>query len=44
MTESSSVRRSMIKNICNKGRMNILPLKLVGSQALIQGREGVLAH
>jgi hypothetical protein len=43
MTESGSVKRGMIESRCKK-EMNILPLKLVESQALVQGREDVLAY
>jgi hypothetical protein len=34
----------MIESRCKKGEMNILPLKLDESQALVQDREDVLAH
>jgi hypothetical protein len=40
MTESLSVKRGMNES----GEMNIFPLKLVESQALVQDREDLLAH
>jgi hypothetical protein len=43
ITKSWSVKRSIILSIYER-EMNILPLKLVESQTLMQGREDALIH